>query len=70
MEIFLTGQSQKFIGDMRESMQSNNLFPPATATSERIEYLFRHRRTGIEASLSVEDQPGSESIRRQLRRTA
>jgi hypothetical protein len=74
-EIFPTEKSMKFIHDMRAAMRSSNLFPKATVKGkegEQIEYLLRHKNTGAEASLRMEDRAGSESetlsdpIRRQL----
>jgi hypothetical protein len=62
-EIFPTQSSLKFIQDMREHMRTRNAFPPATAAGlvEKIEYLFRHRRTGAAASLRMEDRAGAYS---------
>lgn len=64
-DIFPTQKSVDFIQTMRERMQTNNLFPLATTVGhvEGIEYLFRHRRTGLEASLQLEDRAGEESVK-------
>jgi GTPase SAR1 family protein len=62
-DIFPTQKSVDFIQTMRERMRTSNLFPPATTVGhvEGIEYLFRHRQTGLEASLQLEDRAGRES---------
>ncbi|HEX6863287.1 MAG TPA: hypothetical protein VF414_10755, partial [Thermoanaerobaculia bacterium] len=61
-DIFPTATSLQFIQDMRSHMRTSNSFPPATtAAVEQIEYQFRHRETGSEASLRLEDRAGSES---------
>ncbi len=61
-EVFPTATSLQFIQDMRAHMRTSNAFPPATTGSvEQIEYQFRHRLAGTEASLRLEDRAGSES---------
>lgn len=61
-DVFPTATSLQFIQDMRNHMRTSNAFPPATtAAVEQIEYQFRHREIGTEASLRLEDRAGSES---------
>jgi GTPase SAR1 family protein len=63
-EPFWVGASQDFFNNMRSRMRSENLFPSATVltpTGERIEYRFRHRSTGVEVLLHLEDRAGDES---------
>ena len=63
-EVFPTASSLKFIQDMQRMMRTENGFPPATAvggTPEQVEYLFRHKSTGVTASLRMEDRAGADS---------
>ena len=61
--IFPTETSARFIKDMRRRIVSDNHFPKATAPGhlESIEYLFHQNRTGISASLCLEDRAGRDS---------
>ncbi len=59
-EIYPTQSSLAFIQQMRSKMRSNNAFPAPTMAREQISYTFRHRQTGAEASLVVDDRPGGE----------
>lgn len=62
-DVFPTEQSLKFIKSMRGRMKTTNQFPTATRAGqpESIEYLFKHRGNGVEASLQLEDRAGLES---------
>ncbi len=61
-EIFPTAESHEFIRWMRSSMAAANTFPGATAVGavERIVYRFRHRQTGVETTLEMEDRAGKD----------
>lgn len=62
-EIFPTAESLVFGQQMRDKMRSDNLFPPATTGGpEGIVYRFRHRESGREACLELEDRPGAHSV--------
>ena len=56
-----TAESLKFIDRMQE-WRVNNRFPPATPVGEpdRIVYVFHNQRTGVRASLQVEDRAGTD----------
>ncbi|HEX6161178.1 MAG TPA: hypothetical protein VF111_13480, partial [Thermoanaerobaculia bacterium] len=63
-EVFPTQQSLQFIDIMRKRMRRDNLFPDATTAGgyvEGIEYLFRHRHSGVTSSLQLEDRAGKDS---------
>jgi GTPase SAR1 family protein len=62
-EIYPTQKSKPFIDRLRPIILRENLFPAATSvgSEEQIVYLFRHRTSGAEASLSVEDRAGKDS---------
>ncbi|MDQ3280768.1 MAG: hypothetical protein M3Q69_05080 [Acidobacteriota bacterium] len=61
-DVYPTGKSLAFVQHMRGRMQTSNFFPPATTVNDvqGIEYLFRHRRTGVSASLALEDRAGAD----------
>lgn len=60
-DAYPTPGSAKFFEHMRNSMRSRRVFPPASSrTPEPIEYRFRHRETGVEVLLRLEDRAGSE----------
>ncbi len=59
-DIFPTDESSlEFISSMQET-RSSNLFPPATpvGAKDQISYRLRNRRTGVTASLMLEDRAG------------
>lgn len=59
-DAYPTPRSEKFFEHMRDSMLSRRVFPPASSESpEPIEYRFRHRETGVEVMLRLEDRAGS-----------
>ncbi|MFL6244779.1 MAG: TRAFAC clade GTPase domain-containing protein [Thermoanaerobaculia bacterium] len=62
-DVFPTEKSAGFVEAMRNRMRTSNLFPIATPVGhlDRIEYLFVHRRSGMSASLALEDRAGVES---------
>lgn len=62
-DVLPTARSLAFIRNMRARMRTSNLFPRATPFHhvDGLEYSFRHRKTGIEASLYLEDRAGRES---------
>ncbi|HEX8253315.1 MAG TPA: hypothetical protein VF846_09225 [Thermoanaerobaculia bacterium] len=62
-DVFPTEQSLSFIQGMRARMKTGNQFPAATAVAqmERVEYIFRHKSSGVTASLQMEDRAGHES---------
>ncbi|HET9768300.1 MAG TPA: hypothetical protein VFS60_15710, partial [Thermoanaerobaculia bacterium] len=63
-QVYPTETSFQFIQDMRNHMTTNNAFPPATAAGsegEPIEYLFRHKHSGLEVSLRMRDRAGADS---------
>ena len=59
-EIFPTKTGETFTDLMQESMISDNAFPKATTVGhiEAIEYLFHQKKTGVSASLVLEDRAG------------
>ncbi len=59
-EIFPTESSLAFIKQMRDKMRSSNAFPGGTTAREKIVYHFRHRHSGAQATLEVEDRPGKD----------
>ncbi|HEX2835309.1 MAG TPA: hypothetical protein VHW00_20005 [Thermoanaerobaculia bacterium] len=62
-DVFPTERALQFIEGMRNVMRTSNQFPSATpiALTEKIEYLFRHKRSGLSALLALEDRAGLES---------
>lgn len=62
-DVLPTQQSLEFIETMRNRMHWDNVFPAATGVGapEGIEYLFKHRKTGVVSSLQLEDRAGRES---------
>ncbi len=61
-EIFPTAESLEFIRQMRARMSAANAFPGATSVGavERILYRFRHRQSGVETVLAMEDRAGKD----------
>jgi GTPase SAR1 family protein len=61
-DIFATEDSQRFLEQVQKEID-NNRFPPATTINDiqKVAYTFRHRVTGREAALIIEDRAGVES---------
>jgi hypothetical protein len=62
-EVYPSSQSLGFIEAMQERIKTGNLFPVASATgrTDGIEYIFTHQKSGMMASLRLEDRAGAES---------
>jgi hypothetical protein len=60
--IYPTEDSRAFVSEMRARMSAANAFPGATSVGavERIVYRFRHRESGVETLMVMEDRAGKD----------